>query len=253
MTRDEYIKAILRDVQLDKMTRKRLRADLEGDIDARLEAGESMEQLIADMGDPAEVAGSFAQSMQGTAVRKSPWRWLLLGLAVLLLLACGALVLFAAAVEHGMGALLAALAESSPARLFVDGKEASSIGIIGGADGPTAIFVTSYATPALPFLFVLAAGLALLGGFLLMQWKGTKKPVRFLVLGLAMLAAWLVLLLGGGGLGLIGWIWQSMAPVNDFWQVLLCRLLDPANIALLVVGILSLRRFWRARKQRQTD
>ena len=50
-------------------------------------------------------------------------------------------------------------------------KEASSIGIIGGADGPTAIFVTG----KLPLFALLAAGLAAAAVLALLIWLFLKR------------------------------------------------------------------------------
>ena len=66
------------------------------------------------------------QNQEKTAYKKSPWRWACLALAAFsgLCLAYG-----------GLRSLFLVL--------FNKVNNASTIGIIGGADGPTAIFVTS--------------------------------------------------------------------------------------------------------------
>lgn len=79
--------------------------------------------------------------------RKSPWRFALLAVAVY-----GAVEL--------LGSLWAYLLYLMLADPFLYNSEAASIGIIGGADGPTAVFVT---TPA---------------------WTGYILPVVCLVVGL---------------------------------------------------------------------
>ena len=77
---------------------------------------------------------------------KSPWRFLLWGCTI-----CGGLQLLGKLASRILSWIL--LAEAS--------SEAATIGIIGGADGPTAIFVTT--SPGIPWLipvFLLAAGIA---------------------------------------------------------------------------------------------
>lgn len=66
------------------------------------------------------------ESMNESSTRKSPWRFLFLAIAVL----SGAWLAFYAALQLF-------------ARYWVSAGEQAGIGIIGGADGPTAIFVTT--------------------------------------------------------------------------------------------------------------
>lgn len=59
MTKQEYIREIMRGLDLKKSEKKRIEADLDSDIQAALEQGESMEEVIRRIGDPEEVAGEF--------------------------------------------------------------------------------------------------------------------------------------------------------------------------------------------------
>jgi len=90
--------------------------------------------------------------MKAFAYRKSPWRWVCFALIVLCLIIL---------LQGGLRRLLALA-------LFT-GAESASIGIIGGADGPTAIFITrprghflyQYGIPALLLLAAVIGFVAL--------------------------------------------------------------------------------------------
>ena len=68
---------------------------------------------------------------EGKTYRKSPWRFFF---AVTAVLSGGWLAMYAALQRMAAGL--------TPGMLIGRGGEAASIGIIGGADGPTAVFVT---------------------------------------------------------------------------------------------------------------
>ena len=52
MTKQEYIKEIMRGLDLKKSEKKRIEADLDSDIQAALEQGESMDEVIRRIGEP---------------------------------------------------------------------------------------------------------------------------------------------------------------------------------------------------------
>ena len=66
MTKQEYIREIVKGLDLKKSEKKRIEADLDSDIQAALEQGESMEEIMRRIGDPEEVAEEF---MSGTSSR----------------------------------------------------------------------------------------------------------------------------------------------------------------------------------------
>ena len=114
----QYMNAIERALRVDWKTRVRIMNDLGSDFQSRRDAGQTDEQIMAELGSPKAVAAEFnAAFAEEHGPYQSPLRWIWLALAVLLPLAAN---------WTGL----------QPA-------EASSIGIIGGADGPTAIFVTA--------------------------------------------------------------------------------------------------------------
>ena len=116
-----YLRAVERRLPLPKNYKTRVLRDLQSSIDARREAGQSDAEIIASLGSPAETAKELCEGLQEHVYRKSPWRFVFLALAL-----GAALALF----SGGFSQLLLALTNSS-------------IGVIGSADGPTAIFIST--------------------------------------------------------------------------------------------------------------
>lgn len=123
----KYCKAVKRRLNLPKEIRERVMNDFISSIHARREAGETDEAIFADLGSPKEAAATLNEQMKEYAYEKSPWRWLCLAIGI-----WGGLV-FA---NNGITALLAKWLTDSM-------NQSASVGIIGGADGPTSIFVTT--------------------------------------------------------------------------------------------------------------
>lgn len=130
-----YLRAVRRRLNLPKSIRERVMSDFESDIQARREAGHTDEAIFAELGASKKAAAELNEQMKEFAWRKSPWRYLFGALAVV---SGGWLILYAILQRFGM--LLNTLSWSfSP-------SESASIGIIGGADGPTSIFVAGVTT-----------------------------------------------------------------------------------------------------------
>lgn len=143
-----YMNAIERRLRADRQSRARIMTELAGDFESRREAGQSDEEIMAELGTPEEVAAQFNAAL-GVSGSVSRWRWAFVVLAVL---------------------VVAAVLGPDLVNRFA-ATQAESLGIIGGADGPTAIYVT--AGPAagispwgfLPWLLGCAAA------FLLPNWR----------------------------------------------------------------------------------
>lgn len=131
-----YVNAVERRLHLPLREKARVMSDISTSIAARHEAGESYEAIMADMGTPEAVAQPFNQAFAGQ-YKGSAWRFLWLALALAVLATTAAVLIFTAGMARGME--MAFLPQAFP------WAGASSAGIIGGADGPTAVFVTSYA------------------------------------------------------------------------------------------------------------
>ena len=143
----------------------RINGDIGTDIHARLEKGQSIDEIIAEMGTPQEVAAGFNEEMQDQLLPKgSPWRW----------------VFLIAAILAGGAALLSIL----PFLLFY--FQSSGMGVIGGADGPTAIFITGAANLLAPVLTPLWLAVPFILGCcaacVLLRWgkTGRVQSIRLL-------------------------------------------------------------------------
>lgn len=123
----KYVNAVERRLNLPKEICARVMSDFASDITARREAGLTDEEIFAELGSPNEAAQVLNEQMKEFTYRKSPWRFLFLAAAVLSGLW---LVIY--------GILEAVFLSSLKAELG-----AADIGIIGGTDGPTAIFLTA--------------------------------------------------------------------------------------------------------------
>ena len=123
-----YTNAVERRLNLPREVRSRVMHDFCSSIEGRREAGQTDDEIYAELGSPKKVAAELNEQMKDYAYVKSPWRWLFLGLSIL----CGCYL----AIEGAAGIFAYFLTQST----------AASVGIIGGADGPTAIFVTASPT-----------------------------------------------------------------------------------------------------------
>lgn len=126
----KYIRSIERRLNLPKDVKERVMSDFLSSINARREAGQSEEQIYAELGDAQKVAAELNDQMKEFAYRKSPWRYL-----------------FAVVAAYGAARLLKSIIGQILYWLLQIEiqRETASIGVIGGADGPTAIFVASSA------------------------------------------------------------------------------------------------------------
>jgi len=70
MTRDEYIKSIIKELDCSGRAKKRIRSDLENDISMALGNGETMEEIIDRMGPPEEIAADFMDMTRETGTKK---------------------------------------------------------------------------------------------------------------------------------------------------------------------------------------
>lgn len=145
----KYISAVGRRLNLPRENRRRLLSDLETTIAARMEQRESWQEIRQSFGPPSQAAAAYMAQMQGVAYRKSPWRFVFL---------VGGVLLGLRTAWEGILWAMMMVSISAPA---------SSVGIIRGADGPTAIFVTR---PRI-WHFSFGWGLVLTLVFLLVFWR----------------------------------------------------------------------------------
>lgn len=121
----KYLRSVNRHLNMPKALRSRVIADLESTINCRLEAGQSQEEILQELGTPRQAAAELNRQMEEYTYKKSPWRWGCLVLMIISILS----FLF----QGSLGLVTA---------LF-NFHANHSIGIIGGADGPTAIFISA--------------------------------------------------------------------------------------------------------------
>lgn len=125
-----YVNAVERRLNLPREIKARVMSDFQSSIAVRREAGQTDEEIYAELGTPAKAAANLNEQMKDYTYRKSPWRFLFLGIA-----AIGGVRLLYDGVVSLIGHVVLR-------RELVQSWGAATI---GGADGPTAIFVT---TPA---------------------------------------------------------------------------------------------------------
>ena len=126
----KYCNAIERRLNQPRDIKNRVMADFASSIQERREAGQSDAEIYAEFGTPKEAAADLNEQMKEYAYRKSPWRWVFLAAACV---SAAYLVLSKLLLTFGM---ILSTFRWRPG-------ESASIGIIGGADGPTAVFVTT--------------------------------------------------------------------------------------------------------------
>lgn len=127
----KYLNAVERRLNLPLDIKTRVMSDFSSSIAARRESGMTDDAIYAELGTPKKAAAELNEQMKEFAYRKSPWRFLFAGAAI----ASGIwLILYEALQCFGL------LLNTFTFQLFPN--PAASIGVIGGADGPTAIFVT---------------------------------------------------------------------------------------------------------------
>ncbi len=123
-----YVTAVERRLNLPVEVKARVMSDFGSAIAARREAGMTDEEIYQELGTPKAAAAELNEQMKEFAYRKSPWRFVFLGAAILSGLWLAIYAVIQAAVVSSLTASFGT---------------AGSVGIIGGADGPTSIFLTT--------------------------------------------------------------------------------------------------------------
>lgn len=121
----KYTNAIERKLNMPKAVKVRVMNDFISSVQGRRESGQTDGEIFAELGSPRKVAAELNAQMKDYTYVKSPWRWLCFAVII----GCLSSLIF------GSGVGLQ--------RLLLSTSASSSLGIIGGADGPTAIFVTA--------------------------------------------------------------------------------------------------------------
>lgn len=154
-----YVNAVERRLNLPREIKARVMSDFQSSIVARREAGQTDEEIYAELGTPAKAAADLNEQMKDYTYRKSPWRFLFLGIAAI----GGARLLY-----DGFVSLIGYVVLC---REFVQSGGAAAI---GGADGPTAIFVTTPAWTRPAWMAALLI-IGIVGYLLLRRCKAKSK------------------------------------------------------------------------------
>ena len=78
-----YVNAVERRLNLPREIKARVMSDFQSSIAARREAGQTDEEIYAELGTPAKAAADLNEQMKDYTYRKSPWRFLFLGIAAI--------------------------------------------------------------------------------------------------------------------------------------------------------------------------
>ena len=124
-TMKKYLASIARRLNMPKDVKERVMNDFQSSIRGRLEAGQTEQEVFAELGAPKKAAAELNEQMKDYTYIKSPWRWVCLAIII----GCILSLTFGGTLGVLMHIFNAALTDS--------------VGIIGGADGPTAIFITT--------------------------------------------------------------------------------------------------------------
>ena len=134
----KYTAAVERRLNLPRKIKVRVMSDFISAITARRESGMTDEEIYGELGTPKQAAAVLNDQMKEYTYRKSPWRFVFLAAAIY-----GTMELLSGIWVNLVYLWYRFQAEGQVMGLGMTRLESSSIGIIGGADGPTAIFVTA--------------------------------------------------------------------------------------------------------------
>ena len=172
MTKQQYVNQILRRIRATARTRQRIRTDLLADIAAKEEAGLPFAQIQAEMGSPDKVAAEFNAAFADTDAAVWYRRQRAAGVLAIVLA-----VIAAVLAVPGIASVVFLLAPTV------------SVGFIGGADGPTSVFVAGGADNPIS---VNVAGMTVTGVGPAPLLILAGLPLLLAVLAAACLVAWLI-------------------------------------------------------------
>ena len=134
----KYTGAVERRLNLPRKIKVRVMSDFISAITARRESGMTDEEIYRELGSPKQAAAVLNEQMKEYTYRKSPWRFVFLAAAIY-----GTMELLSGIWVNLVYLWYRLQAGDQVMGIGMTRVESASIGIIGGADGPTAIFVTA--------------------------------------------------------------------------------------------------------------
>lgn len=91
MTKEKYVKEVVKKLKCPKAKKKEIAKQLEADIQSALENGETMESILASMGTPENISAEFNENLSETEIaavkRAKKWKIIISVLAVIGILA----------------------------------------------------------------------------------------------------------------------------------------------------------------------
>ncbi|MCI6639375.1 MAG: sodium ion-translocating decarboxylase subunit beta [Pygmaiobacter massiliensis] len=224
----QYLRSIERQLRLPQSVRKRVMSDLSGDIEARLEAGKAPCEIFDELGTASQVAQNFNESFKKEIPTPSFWRHFFL---------------FAA------GAVFLLWLVQMAFCLYQSINLAGSVGIIGGADGPTAIYVAAQPGP----FGLLPLFIGLWVCYRLFQYNGFgsrsqyRKAALFSVLGILL---WLAgaAVFAADCLSLMPNSTVSIQASSYILSLLIPQMLLPSFWLPILTFILSVKNYLRCAK-----
>ena len=227
MTEDQkkikrYVNRLERRLRLPVENKARINEDIGTEIHLRMESGKTANQVIEEMGSPEKVAEHFNEEYSECQVKRNPVRFIFLGVAVLI----------------GLGYIICGI-DAWYAHRQMEGLTGA---IIGGADGPTAIFLAG----KFPDNNWLGWGLSCAGIFLgciaayfFVLYGKNKTPRKYircvLLSAIGLIVGFIPWFVSGGG-GSIQW--SLPVGVSEITVM-------PGVILNAIVLVCSLRRYLR--------
>ena len=134
----KYTNAVERRLALPRKIKVRVMSDFLSSITARRESGMTDEEIYRELGSPKLAAAVLNEQMKEYTYRKSPWRFVFLAAAIY-----GTMELLSGIWVNLVYLWYRFQAGDQVMGIGMTRVESASIGIIGGADGPTSVFVTA--------------------------------------------------------------------------------------------------------------
>lgn len=127
MNKEQYIKAVMRELKVSPKEKKRIKKDLASHISAALEEGQEEQEILSTMGTPREQAEEFNLSLGQNAGKYSKKQKII------------RIFLLSISSICGINLLLSLITMLKVFDIFQ--SENAALSIIGGSDGPTSIFI----------------------------------------------------------------------------------------------------------------
>ena len=134
----KYTGAVERRLNLPRKIKVRVMSDFISAIAVRRESGMTDEAIYAELGTPKQAAAVLNEQMKEYTYHKNPWRFVFLAAAIY-----GTMELLSGIWVNLVYLWYRLQAGNQVLGIGMTRLESASIGIIGGADGPTSVFVTT--------------------------------------------------------------------------------------------------------------